>query len=489
MASRTAPWVILLTMLIVAGKAPAQYPLMVSPPPAPAIPMPPLLYVKLLGPTGMKATIYRGAAPGQTFEAPCTIGVRPGYAIRLALSGIPDFPGDTFFPTLEVRGSLFLANKLRNADFPAALVFTTEDFARIRADATLKKIIVLERPDNAVPLATKPNEPFEFAVPVNGDPLQEARERGQPLLVMHMGGRQLTREELSNVPGTVLLPGEKVLIPPQLSPWLSWNCFPVIDPRVGPMPPGDLMLVPNGGDVDLPAGMNRFGKLRGLDPSDTVAEYADSRGRQRLAVSNRIGLCLPRFIIVKSETGIASQVALAGPGALKATNGYAGIKSVQPPLENHQKLQLEATGTQLKASGTQQHVGTAVTGRIDNLVVTGTVHGTRSIDMASAPIVPEPEDGPLVVIKWPDRYGAVVGDLVTFTLKYTNSGGQPITNIAVSDSLTNRFEYVPGSSKTDREAIFTTQPNDAGSQVLRWQITGALQPRESGIVTFQVRIR
>ncbi len=75
----------------------------------------------------------------------------------------------------------------------------------------------------------------------------------------------------------------------------------------------------------------------------------------------------------------------------------------------------------------------------------------------------EPEDGPLLIIKWPDRYGALVGDLVTFTLKYTNSGGRPISNIGVSDSLTNRFEYVPGTAKTDREAIFTTQPNDAGS--------------------------
>ena len=90
---------------------------------------------------------------------------------------------------------------------------------------------------------------------------------------------------------------------------------------------------------------------------------------------------------------------------------------------------------------------------------------------------------------WPDRFGALVGDLVTFTLKYTNSGGQPITHVVISDSLTNRLEYVPGTAKTDREAIFTTQPNDAGSQVLRWEITGTLQPRETGIVTFQVRVR
>jgi uncharacterized repeat protein (TIGR01451 family) len=135
-------------------------------------------------------------------------------------------------------------------------------------------------------------------------------------------------------------------------------------------------------------------------------------------------------------------------------------------------------------------MGTAVTGRIDNLEVVGTLQGTKIIDIASPPpAAPEPADGPLRIIKWPDRFGALVGDLLTFTLKYTNTGGQRITNVVVSDSLTNRFEYVPGTAKTDREAIFTTQPNDAGSQVLRWEITGTLQPGETGIVTFQVRVR
>jgi len=82
-----------------------------------------------------------------------------------------------------------------------------------------------------------------------------------------------------------------------------------------------------------------------------------------------------------------------------------------------------------------------------------------------------------------------VGDIVTFYLKYSNTGGQPITNVVVSDSLAARFEYVKGSTKTDRDALFTTQPNEAGSAVLRWEFTGTLQPREHGLITFQVRVR
>jgi uncharacterized repeat protein (TIGR01451 family) len=456
----------------------------------PSLQLPPLLYVKLIGPKGMQVSIFRGAAQGQTFDAPCTIGVRPGYSVRLVITGVPEFPRATFHPTLEVRGSLLLANRLRNAEFPVALVFAADDFARVKADATLTKVVVLERPDSAVPAAASPDAPLEIVVPTNGNLMREAGERGQSLLVLHMGGREFSRAELANVPGTVLLPGEKVLPLPAYAPWLAWNCFPVIDPRAGTVPPGDFMLVPDGGDVDLPAGFDRQGKLRGLDPSDTVAEYFDSRGRRRLAVSNRIALCIPRFVIVKTETGISNQTALMGPGSMKSASGSAGIKSVQPTLEHHQKAQLEKIGTHLKAGGTQQTVGTAVTGRIDNLVVVGSLRGTKNIDgFSPPPSQPEPEDGPLHIIKWPDRFGALVGDVVTFTVKYTNTGGQPITNVVVSDSLTSRFEYVPGTAKTDREAIFTTQPNEGGSLILRWEITGTLQPRDTAIVTFQVRVR
>jgi uncharacterized repeat protein (TIGR01451 family) len=79
--------------------------------------------------------------------------------------------------------------------------------------------------------------------------------------------------------------------------------------------------------------------------------------------------------------------------------------------------------------------------------------------------------------------------LITFTIRFANVGGRPITNVVVSDSLTTRFEYVAGSSKSDRPATFTTQPNDAGSMVLRWEFAGSLQPGENGMITFQVKIR
>jgi uncharacterized repeat protein (TIGR01451 family) len=98
-------------------------------------------------------------------------------------------------------------------------------------------------------------------------------------------------------------------------------------------------------------------------------------------------------------------------------------------------------------------------------------------------------DRPLLLFKWAHRQEAQVGDLVTFYLKYSNNGSRPITDVAVSDSLTGRLEYIPGSAKSDRNAVFTLQENEAGSLILRWEISGRLLPGESGKVSFQARIR
>jgi hypothetical protein len=48
---------------------------------------------------------------------------------------------------------------------------------------------------------------------------------------------------------------------------------------------------------------------------------------------------------------------------------------------------------------------------------------------------------------------------------------------------------VPGTAEADRDAVFTTQQNEAGSQVLRWELNGVLQPGASGVVKFKVKVR
>lgn len=455
-------------------------------------PLPPPLFVRFAGPPGVKVTLYRGGPTGSTFDTPCTVGLRPGYVYRLEVSGMPRFPGKKIYPALEVRGSLLLPNQLKLADHPAAIHFRDEDFASVLRDALVTKAVALERPDIAIPQATDVNSPIEIDVPAGTDPVKAAGERGRPLLVLKVGERQFTPQELAAeaIPGTVQLPGEKALQLPRDLPYLPMACYPLFDPKLGPASPANEICFWDGGDRGLPVGYGPDGKLRGFDSSDTIAEYQDSKNTRRIAVSNRVCLCVPRFVVLRGEVAVATHLTRVGPGNTVLVQNQVTVLAEQRPQTGAQHQHLSGIVVGQKASGVEAVQVTSVTGRVTGLDTVTRLQGTGNVNAAcEKPELQRPPDRPLLLVKWPDKCGAAIGEIVTFYLKYTNQGGQPITNVVVADSLTNRLEYVGSSARSDRDGVFTTQANEAGSLVLRWEINDPLPPGQSGTVSFQVRIR
>jgi len=457
-------------------------------PPGPA--SPPLQYVKIAGPKGMKATFYRGSVTPQVFDTPVIVALRPGYYYRLALSNLEEFPRESFFATLEARGSLLLSGKLRNSDFPASLNFSDDDFRKAANNVSIRKAILLERADHAIPLATTSDQPIEINIPATGDLLRDTRYAGVPLVLMHMGERKLDPVEMLNVPGTILLPGDKVLPAPTMPPHIPFACQPVFDPVAGPMNPSDLTALPDGGDTGLRAGITRDGKLVGIDATDTIAQYTDSRGGRRIAVSNRVGLCVPRYLVARTEFSFATRTASSGLGTSRLAVGESMV-GTRRTVESHlHRSGLEALNVKTRASGISTEAGLAVTAKLMGIEQNVSTRIPVGVDATCPrPMGSEPKDGPLKVIKFPDKSGALVGDIVTFFIRYTNTGGQPMSGIIIADSLHTRYEYVASSAKSDRAANFSTQPNEAGSVQIRWQIQGELAPGEVGIVSFQVRVR
>jgi uncharacterized repeat protein (TIGR01451 family) len=468
------------------------------------------------------------------------------------LSNLPDEPDAVLYPTLEVRGTLQLPPKQRAADYPVPIVLTPEDVRAALAGALVTKVIYLECPDLAVPEQTKPDQLLETELSPANDPLAEARKLGRPMVVLRVGGRTFTPEELSQaaIPGTVLLPGEQAIGPAAAPPILAWAGYPIYDPYLGPKPPTEECMH-DGGDIGRPAGIDQNGKLNGLDPSDTVAQYKDSHGQVHITPSNRICLCVPRyaaFRVITPPAGYETAVALAGskcvqenaqkvcilpslehrhketlaglrgrerPSAALATLGPSPVLQVQV-LHGYEmdigpgaalctteikKLTIEQRARlkkciefALKLSqlvGPESVTGSeapSVVGQVKGIGIITAVAETRDYTCICEehPHVP---DKPLTLCKWTNVTSAQIGDTVTFYLKYTNQGGQPISDIVVSDSLTGRLEYVPDTSKTDRDAVFTMQQNEAGSLILRWEVQGLLLPGQSGVVSFQAKIR
>src|SRR5207248_157165 len=148
---------------------------------------------------------------------------------------------------------------------------------------------------------------------------------------------------------------------------------------------------------------------------------------------------------------------------------------------------IESIG-RLRPSETEGVVATSVVGRVEGLQAVSARLLTSDLTGVCRE-QPRAVDRPLCLCKSCDHKAAQLGDVVTFTITYSNQGGRPIGDVVVSDSLTGRLEYVPGSAKGSRAGIFTTQENESGSLILRWSIAGKLLPGETGTVTFQARVR
>jgi uncharacterized repeat protein (TIGR01451 family) len=139
-------------------------------------------------------------------------------------------------------------------------------------------------------------------------------------------------------------------------------------------------------------------------------------------------------------------------------------------------------------SGTSAVYGTTVVGSVQRTEIRAVLAAPQTLDGLHVRMREE-EDLPLCIIKWPDRCGVLPGELLTFFVKYTNQGKQPIQDVGVVDNLTARFEYVPGTAKADRDGTFSFQPNSVGSHLLRWDFNSPLLPGESGVVSFVVKVR
>ena len=100
------------------------------------------------------------------------------------------------------------------ADYPAPIVITEEDIALALAGGLVTKAIYLENPDLALPVATRPDQPLETTLRPGADPVDEARVFGRPMLVVRLGARTFSPEELAYV--TISVDGGKTFSPPQM---------------------------------------------------------------------------------------------------------------------------------------------------------------------------------------------------------------------------------------------------------------------------------
>jgi uncharacterized repeat protein (TIGR01451 family) len=467
-----------------------------NPGPGPAIgiampPPAPLVAAKFLLPEGARVTAFPGSNLARVYGAPIVMGLRPGYVFRFELDNI-GVPGRTLYPEVELRGVLVPRPGMRYMDYPIPIFFSQLDIDRALNGVLITKVIYLEDPERALPVAMTPDLPIESPDATERDALRAARELGRPIAVVRLGDRKPSIPELQTVAvsGTILLPGEKYLRAPLLPPVFRCDSIPMYDPILGARIPTKECF-PNGGDRKDPLGVAPDGQMAGLNVTDVGVMYT-LNGKRGITTSNVARICAPRFLIRRVEeipAGFENREILA---ANVAPITFVTIKERFMPMAEIAREKANEFASRMRPSIYVGKIGTGFFLGTSRPVVIGQVEGVK---VEAALVEPEqitfsPSCMPLTVAKIVDPPGPKqVGDIVTITIRYANTGFRPISDLVVSDNLSPRLEYILGSAETDRAANFSVAENPAGSAIVSWELPGDLFPGQGGTVKFKARIR
>jgi uncharacterized repeat protein (TIGR01451 family) len=294
----------------------------------------------------------------------------------------------------------------------------------------------------------------------------------------------------------------------------------------------------DGGDFGTPAGVREDWVVEGLEEEDAVGHYDTVDGRVVVTPSNRVCIYAPRFAAVRRVVNLVAheqpqfinemreeQVPLRAveaqplassrqrhavsinlgerPASLFRQRQQAGgLENLQATMDAYTSLAAYAnleiirTGEVSAAERPllERSIESAITWTGDQApqVVFGVKMAQGMIGVRQPGIVyqtDEPNRPRLRLLKLASRGHALPGEEVEFTLRFDNIGDQVIGNVTIVDNLSTRLEYVPESAQSSVDANFLTEPNAAGSTILRWEITDPVEPGEGGVLRFRVKVR
>jgi uncharacterized repeat protein (TIGR01451 family) len=295
----------------------------------------------------------------------------------------------------------------------------------------------------------------------------------------------------------------------------------------------------DGGDHGAPLYFEQD-RIGGMQPEDTAASYVDDCQRRRIAPSNCVAIYAPRFAAVTAISQPLEDVGGGRPSQTAVSLAGVGLVNRVGTFAQHQRDATERLVTRVRASGLKGetiaqefdrpqalhgHVHTltplenfaflqtgvfkqadeprlaesiqsaVVWTRDQNPVIAGQTEGAVELKGRFLPneLVGRENrcDGKsrLRIVKLADRQAAQPGDVVTFSIRYDNTGDREVRDVVIVDNLTPRLEYIDDSATCDRPGELFLQDNGEGSLILRWELAEPLAPRAGGVVTFQARVR
>jgi hypothetical protein len=117
-----------------------------------------------------------------------TAGLLIGHVYRLQVTGIQFHEGQEVYPTIELVDRLYPPPG-QAARFPIPIELTEEELAYALDGRYVTRVIYVEDPNSALPVADVPGKQRWFEIDPRQDPLEVADRLGRPVAILRMGSR------------------------------------------------------------------------------------------------------------------------------------------------------------------------------------------------------------------------------------------------------------------------------------------------------------
>ncbi len=152
--------------------------------------------VRLLTPDGSSVGIFAGGTTTSAAGSAVSVGVEAGLLYRFKVDFVVDHQPRTVYPSIELLDRLYPPQGLET-QFPIPVVLSKDDLEQASSGKMVTKVIYLESAEGAAVGNGSDREQSYFDVDGAEDPLHVAKGFGRPLVILRIGSRIPTQEELS----------------------------------------------------------------------------------------------------------------------------------------------------------------------------------------------------------------------------------------------------------------------------------------------------
>ena len=150
--------------------------------------------VEVTAPTGSLVSIVGGGDFAESKPAKLLAGMQIGHVYRLKVSNLPGREGQEIFPSIEVIDRLYPPPG-QAARFPIPIVLTDEEINYALDGRYVLRVIYIEEPRTALPIAEKSDEQRFMEIAPGQDAMEAADRLGRPVAILRMGSRVPLPEE------------------------------------------------------------------------------------------------------------------------------------------------------------------------------------------------------------------------------------------------------------------------------------------------------